>query len=139
MAIGRQPRQVERQFRKLRNHKVLAAKSIFSCEMKTFSLRNFRSPCCKLQNPLECSQIFATDYFRFFFRYLLFKSPFSPYNPPIIGFLSQEVRRKGEQTFYIIYCNFLLKDIFGVFLRDQLCIVWKKVKHRALLCLTYSF
>ena len=32
----------------------------------------------------------------FFFRYLLFKSLFSPCNPPIIGFLSQEVRKKGE-------------------------------------------
>ena len=66
MAIGRKSHQAKRQFRKLRNHKVQAAKSTFSCEMETFSLRNFCSSCCKLQNPPECSKIFATDSFRFF-------------------------------------------------------------------------
>ena len=67
IAIGSQSHQAERQSRKLRNHKVLATKSAFSCEMETFSLRNFRSPCCMLRNPPECSQIFATASFRFFF------------------------------------------------------------------------
>ena len=62
----------------------------------------------------------------FFLRYFLFKSLFSPCNQPIIGFLSQEVKRKGEQPVYIIYCNFLLKYLSQVFLRDQLCIVWKE-------------
>ena len=37
MTIGRQPHQVERQFRKLRNHK--------------FNLRNFRKSCFNLRNP----------------------------------------------------------------------------------------
>ncbi|RVW77427.1 hypothetical protein CK203_048031 [Vitis vinifera] len=41
MAIGRQLHQAERQFHKLRNHKVLVVKSTFSCEMETSSLRNF--------------------------------------------------------------------------------------------------
>nr|CAN70989.1 hypothetical protein VITISV_007324 [Vitis vinifera] len=45
MGIGRQSHQVERQFRKLRNHKVQAMKSAFSCEIDTFSLRNFHRPC----------------------------------------------------------------------------------------------
>ena len=72
----------------LRNH-LWAVKSAFGCEMETFSLRNFIAHLACLQNPPECFQIFATDSFRFFFfRYLLFKSPFSPCNPPIIGFLS---------------------------------------------------
>ena len=54
-----------------------------------FQLANFCSPCCMLWNPPKCFQLFATNSFRFFFfRYFLFKSPFSPCNPPIIGFLS---------------------------------------------------
>ena len=81
-----------------------------SCEITKVNLRNFRKSCFNLRNPPMYSQIFATNSFRFFFfRYLLFKSLFFPCNPPIIGFLSQEVRRKGEQSFFIIYCNFLLK------------------------------
>ena len=52
-------------------------------------LAKFRNHLARLQNPLECFQIFGTDIFRFFcFRYLMSKSPFSPCNPPIIGFLS---------------------------------------------------
>ena len=46
----------------------IAAKSAFLCKMETFSLRNFRSPCCMLQNPLECFQIFMTNSFRFFLQ-----------------------------------------------------------------------
>ena len=73
----------------LRNHKVLVVKSAFGCEMETFSLRNFAAHLICLWNPPKCFQIFATNSFRFFFfRYLLFKSSFSPCNPPIIGFLS---------------------------------------------------
>ena len=68
MAIGRQSHQVEGQFRKLRNHKVQAAKSTFSCEMDTFRLQNFCRSCYKLRNPLVCSQIFATNSFRFFLQ-----------------------------------------------------------------------
>ena len=88
------------------------AKSTFSCEMYTFSLRNFCRPCCKLRNQpfrakwrLSTCEIFAAHVacyeihlsasrylpptlLDFFFKYLLFKSPFSPYNPLIIGFLS---------------------------------------------------
>ena len=65
MAIGRQPHQAKRQFRKLRNHKIQLAKSTFSCEMDTFSLRNFCNSCSNLKNPFVCSQIFAIDSFRF--------------------------------------------------------------------------
>ena len=66
------------------------AKSGFLCEMETFSLRNFAAHVACLRNPPECFQIFVTNSFIFFFfRYLLFKSPFSPCNPPMIGFLSQ--------------------------------------------------
>ena len=132
MSIGRQLHQAERQFRKLQNHK--------------FNLRNQSSTCEIFSSHVSTCEIHLCNprYLRptlldFFFRYFLFKSLFSHCNQPIIGFLSQEVRRKGEQPFYIIYCNFLLKYLSGVFLRDQLCIVLKKVKHRALLYLTYSF
>ena len=45
-----------------------ATKSTFSCEMETFSLRNFHSPCCMLRNPPECFQIFVTNSFRFFLQ-----------------------------------------------------------------------
>ena len=50
MAIGSKSQQVERQFRKLRNHKVLVAKSAFLCEMETFSLRDFAAhvACCEI-------------------------------------------------------------------------------------------
>ena len=50
----------------------------------------------------------------FFFRYLLFKSLFSPYDPPIIRFLSYEVKRKGWITSYIINCNFICLEILRV-------------------------
>ena len=88
MAIGSKSHQVERQFRKLQNHKVLAAKSAFLCEMETFSLQNFVAhvACCEIH--LSASRYLQPTLLDFFFRYLLFKSPFSPCNPPIIGFLS---------------------------------------------------
>ena len=72
IAIGSQSRQAEGQFRSceislwLRNHKVIAAKSAFGCEMKAFNLRNFVAHLACLRNSLECFQIFATDCFRFF-------------------------------------------------------------------------
>ena len=48
MAIWRQLHQAKRQFRKLQNHKMQAAKSTFSWEMDTFNLRNFHKTCSKL-------------------------------------------------------------------------------------------
>ena len=65
MAIWRQLHQAERQFRELRNHKIQLAKSTFPCEMDTFSLWNFCKLRFNLRNPSVCSQIFATDSFRF--------------------------------------------------------------------------
>ena len=50
----------------LQNHKVLAAKSTFGCEMETFSLWNLLAHLACLWNRPECFQIFATDSFRFF-------------------------------------------------------------------------
>ena len=65
-----------------------AAKSAFLCEIETFSLRNFVAhvACCEIH--LSTSRYLWPTLLDFFFRYLLFKSPFSPYNPPIIGFFS---------------------------------------------------
>ena len=74
IAIGSQSHQAEGQFRSyeislwLRNHKVLATKSAFGCEMETFSLRNFTAHLACLRNPPKCFQIFATDSFRFFLQ-----------------------------------------------------------------------
>ena len=117
-----------------------------TCEIKVQLVKWTLSTCKIFASHVSTCEIYLCNrrYLRptlldFFLRYFLFKSLFSPCNPPIIGFLSQEVSRKGEQPFYIIYCNFLLKDLSGVYLRDQLCIVLKKVIHRALLYLTYSF
>ena len=41
ITIGSQSHQAEGQFRRLRNHKRMVAKSIFGCEIETFSLQNF--------------------------------------------------------------------------------------------------
>ena len=50
----------------LRNHKVIATRSAFGCEMEAFSLQNFAAHLTCLRNPPECFQIFATETFRFF-------------------------------------------------------------------------
>ena len=57
---------------------------------------------------------------RSFLQIFFYKFLFSPCNPPIIGFLSQEVRRKGEQPFYIIYYNFLLNQLGSFFSTTKL-------------------
>ena len=101
-----------------------------SCEITKVNLRN-QGPTCEMDNSTCEIHLCTPRYLRptlldFFFRYFMFKSIFSPCNPPIIGFLSQGVRRRGEQPFYIIYCKFLLKYLSQVFLRDQFCIVWEE-------------
>ena len=45
----------------------------------------------------------------FCFRYLMSKSPNSPCNPPIIGFLSLYVRTKGWITLYIVVIFFTIR------------------------------
>ena len=73
-AIGSQSHQAEGQFRSCeinpwrQNHKVIAVKSAFGCEMETFSLRNFVAHLACLRNPPECFQIFTTNSFRFFLQ-----------------------------------------------------------------------
>ena len=93
--IGSQAHQAEGQFYRLRNQPLAAKSQDDGCEISLWlrngdlQLAKFRSHLARLWNPPECFQIFAIDTFRFFFfRYLLFKSPFSPCNPPIIGFLN---------------------------------------------------
>ena len=91
-AIGSRLHQAKGQFCRLPNHKRMAAKSAFGCEIisqPSCSFAKFRSHFVHLRNSLECFQIFATNIFLIFcFRYLMSKSQFSPCNPPIIGFLS---------------------------------------------------
>ena len=82
MTIGSRSYKAEGQFRGLRNHKRLAAKWCpSSCEIS--------QPTCTPTKFSWSFPIFVTDIFRFFcFRYLISKSPNSPCNPTIIGFLS---------------------------------------------------
>ena len=72
----------------LQNHKVIVAKWALGCEMETFSLWNFATILHAYKILLSASRYLRPTLLDFFFRYLLFKSPFSPCNPPIIGFLS---------------------------------------------------
>ena len=51
MAIGRQPHQAKRQFRKLRNHKFNLRNQSSTCEMDNFNLRHFCKYCLNLRNP----------------------------------------------------------------------------------------
>ena len=88
IAIGSQSRQAEGQFR--------------SYEITRWSLQNqplaakWRPSACQISQPilhaceilLSASRYLWPTLLDFFFRYLLFKSPFPPCNPPIIGFLS---------------------------------------------------
>ena len=88
-AIGSRSHQVEDQFRRLRNHKVMAGKSAFGCEMETFSLQNFAAILHACEILLSASRYLRPTFLDFFFfRYLMSKSPFSSCNPPIIWFLS---------------------------------------------------
>ena len=87
--IGSQSHQAEGQFRKLRNQPFLAKWTLSACKIFAGHVTS-----CEIR--LCAPRYLRPTLLDFFFRYLLFKSPFSPCNPPIIGFLSQEVRRKGE-------------------------------------------
>ena len=80
----------------------VAAKSAFGCEITRWSLRNqplvakWRPSACEISQPilhayeilLSASRYLWPTLLYLFFRYLLFKSSFSPCNPPMIGFLS---------------------------------------------------
>ena len=88
IAIGSQSHQGEGQFRSceislwLRNHKVIIVKwRLSACEISQPILHAY-------EILLSASRYLRPTLLDFFFRYLLFKSPFSPCNPPIIGFLS---------------------------------------------------
>ena len=92
-AIGSQSHKAKGQFRRLRNQPLAAKSQEDGCEISLW-LRNgvlhvvkFCSHLARLRNSSEASQYLRPTLLDFFFRYLLFKSPFSPYNPPIIGFL----------------------------------------------------
>ena len=74
---------------KLRNQPFLAKLTLLACEIFVGNVAS-----CEIH--LSAPRYLQSTLLDFFFRYLLFKSPFSPCNPPTIGFLSQEVRRKGE-------------------------------------------
>ena len=74
---------------KLKAKCCMTAKSAFGCENVVPLLRKFRSHFAQchgvlLKLPDMCDRHFEI----FFFRYLMSKSPNSPCNPPIIGFLS---------------------------------------------------
>ena len=118
MAIGRQLHQAEGQFRNLRNFR----KSCFQLAKSICVISDICDRLCQI----------------FYLQIFLYKSLFSPYNPPIIGFLGQEVRRRGKQPLQKYL--FVIHKGSGVFLRDDtLYSFFQKVIHRALLYLTYSF
>ena len=74
---------------KLKEEFFMAAKSPFCCENVVLLPRKFRSHFaqCNGISP-EASHICNRHFEIFCFRYLMSKSPNSPCNPPIIGFLS---------------------------------------------------
>ena len=81
-ANGSRSLQAEGQFRR-------AAKSAFGCEIS--------QPFCAPAKFSWSFPIVATDIVRYFsLDFLMSKSPFSPCNPPIIGFLSYQVWKMGE-------------------------------------------
>ena len=67
-----------------------------TCEMDNSTCEIFASHVSTYEIHLYDPRYLQPTLLDFFFRYLLFKSLFSPCNPPIIGFLSYEARRKGE-------------------------------------------
>ena len=103
------------------------------------NLRNFHKSCFQLaKSTCVISYIWDRLYYIFYLQIFLYKSLFSPCNPPIIGFLGQEVRRRGKQPLQKYL--FVLYKGSGVFLRDDtLYSFFHKVIHIALLCLPYSF
>ena len=64
-AIGSWSHQAEGQFRGLRNHKRMVAKSAFGCKMVSFSLQNFTAilHCCEIL--LSASQYFRPTFLDF--------------------------------------------------------------------------
>ena len=118
MAIGRQPHQVEITYSICEIKVQLAKQTIQLTKFSQVMFQLMKSTCVIPDICDRLCQIFSS--------YILYKSLFSPCNP-LIGFLSQEVRRKGEKLFYIIYCNFLLKISQEFFLKDEhLCIVFQE-------------
>ena len=88
IAIGSQSHQAEGQFRnyeitryKLRNQPLAEKWRLSAYEISQPILH-----ACEIH--LSASRYLRLTLLDFFFRYLLFKSPFSSCNPPIIGFLS---------------------------------------------------
>ena len=81
IAIGSQSQQAEDQFRRLQNQPLATKWRLSACEISQPILH-----ACEIL--LSASRYLRPTLLYFFFKYLLFKSPFSPYNSPIIGFLS---------------------------------------------------
>ena len=68
-------------FARLRNHP-------FAAKMLSFCCENFAAILCACEILLKLPDICDRHFEIFWFRYLMSKSPNSPCNPPIIGFLS---------------------------------------------------
>ena len=74
---------------KLKEEFCMAAKSAFCCENVVLLLRKFHSHFAQCAGVLLKLPDICNWHFEIFcFRYLMSKSPNSPCNPPIIGFLS---------------------------------------------------
>ena len=118
MAIGRQLHQAKGQF----------------C-----NLRNFRKSCFQLaKSTYVISYICDRLYQIFYLQIFLYKSLFSPCNPLIIGFLGQDVRRRGNQPLYK-YLFVIYKKLESFSQTQHFVQFFKKVIHRVLLYLTFSF
>ena len=105
MAIGRQLHQAEGQFRNLLNFR----KSCFQLAKSTCVISYI------------CDQLYQIFYLKIF----LYKSLFSPCNLPIIGFLGQEVRRRGKQPLQK-YLFVIYKELRSFSQRRHFCIVFRK-------------
>ena len=67
-----------------------------TCKMDNFNLRNFRKLHLNLRNPPIIWDICSSTPFDIYLQIFVYKSLFSPCNPPMTSFPGWEVSRRGE-------------------------------------------
>ena len=98
-AIGSWSLQAEGKFR-------TTAKSTLGCENVVLLLRKFRIHFAQCRGVLlKLPDICDRNFEIFYFRYLMSKSPNSPCNPPIIGFLSLKQEQRVNKPIFNV-CKF---------------------------------